>query len=187
MNGFHFEPDYFTKPSVLFNNSPIPSLPCYIKDVFDSIRTRSDGTKTIHPGQDMGGSSEIPVNTPVVSMTSGIVYDIRNNATACTIKYPDCAGNKCPANFVAIKDPLQCVDRYVHIKPAGSLKKGDPISVGQIIGYIDDSGCKTAHHLHMGVICGGVAKNFIIVPCSSTTIRGAQQMHSDYDVYPYAP
>jgi len=76
------------------------------------------------------------------------------------------------ANVVTIKATDGHKTKYVHVRPADSLFNADgtpkvnqQVSSGALIGTLDDSGCQSAPHLHVGRYdTAGNAVNFTI-PC----------------------
>ena len=50
-----------------------------------------------------------------------------------------------------------------------SVQEGDPVTQGQVIGHLDNSGCQSAAHLHVGrKDPSGKSVNFTI-PCVNPT------------------
>lgn len=86
-----------------------------------------------HNGIDFG----IPSNTMVISSTQGQIIKVASD--------PNGYGN-----FVEILDDNQwCMTLYGHLDHA-TIKVGDRVVVGQLIGYSDNTGNSTGPHLHFG-------------------------------------
>lgn len=98
--------------------------------------TRSDGTIKDHQGIDI----HAPHGTPIVAATGGVVVREGENGVGgwtITIQQPD----------------GQYTHYYAHMQARSSLRKGDTVSIGDMIGQVGDSGNAAGGnpHLHYGI------------------------------------
>lgn len=91
------------------------------------------------------------IGTPVYSMRSGRVIAVQD-------KYPDMGGGKENAsrfNYVWVEHDEGYRSIYVHLQQGFrskvSIKAGDQVEAGQLIGYSGNSGWSTGPHLHVEV------------------------------------
>lgn len=92
-----------------------------------------------------------PIGTPVYAMRAGRVIGVRD-------KYPDTGGGKENAsrfNYVQLEHPNGYRSSYIHLQQGFrrrvSIKAGDWVKAGELIGYTGNSGWSTAPHLHIEV------------------------------------
>ena len=89
------------------------------------------GKKTMHNGVDYAS----PFKSNVYAVANGVVI---------SSKYDPLAGN-----YIAIKHRDKTQSYYLHLHKR-FVKKGDRIKVGQVIGFVGNSGRSTGVHLHFG-------------------------------------
>jgi murein DD-endopeptidase MepM/ murein hydrolase activator NlpD len=101
-----------------------------------------------HNGVDLGAE----LGTPVYAASSGTVITAECNASLNGSPYscdvdgsPEVAGCGWYVNILHAGDYLT---RYCHFKTAPSVKEGDVVEAGQIIGYVGSSGRSSGPHLH---------------------------------------
>lgn len=92
-----------------------------------------------------------PIGTPVYAMKAGRVIGVRD-------KYPDTGGGKENAsrfNYVQLEHSNGYRSSYIHLQQGFrrrvSIKAGDWVKSGELIGYTGNSGWSTAPHLHIEV------------------------------------
>ena len=92
-----------------------------------------------------------PIGTPVYAMRAGRVTGVRD-------KYPDTGGSKENAskfNYVQLEHPNGYRSTYAHLQQGFrrrvSMKAGDWVKAGELIGYTGNSGWSSAPHLHIEV------------------------------------
>ena len=136
------------------------------KPVSTSITATFAGNDSVHKGLGRGhGAIDIGASryTYVIASRSGVVTE---PAQGARIDYPDqaikpdengkynCAGLK--ANTVTIDHGDGTKTSYKHLyKNTITVKKGDYVRQGQIIGRVGSSGCSTGPHLHFEVYVNG--------------------------------
>jgi len=114
----------------------IPSLAPvqgYISSPWGSRRHPISRRITHHDGVDLVA----PLGTPVVAPANGVVITTKRSPT---YGY---------GNLIEIKHE-NSVSRFGHLHEF-SVKKGDHVTQGQIIGKVGNSGTSTAAHLHYGI------------------------------------
>ena len=79
-------------------------------------------------------------NSPIYAVTNGVVYDVG---------YGDVNGY-----YVAINHNNGYWTRYMHMISWPSVKVGQIVEQGQIIGYVGSTGAATGPHLHLEVWIG---------------------------------
>jgi murein DD-endopeptidase MepM/ murein hydrolase activator NlpD len=100
------------------------------------------GYSKMHKGVDFGA----PTGTPIFAAGTGTIVDIQRRSDY--------------GNYVKIRHNGQYQTLYAHMsKFAKSLKKGDKVSQGDVIGYVGSTGRSTGPHLHYEVLVGGEAIN----------------------------
>lgn len=94
----------------------------------------------LHKGTDWAA----PVGTPVVAAFAGTVNFASDGGTY--------------GNLVKITDADGTETRYAHLSRfADGLKAGQPVTAGQLIGYVGTTGQSTGPHLHFELYAGGEA------------------------------
>ena len=125
-------------------NEPLPSsltLPVWglerrqVSDTWGAAR--SEGRS--HQGTDLFA----PRNTPVLSATRGVVTRLSENKLGGTVLY--------------VMGPGGYQHYYAHLERYGSFKAGDWVKVGDVLGYVGNSGNAraTPPHLHYGLYTPG--------------------------------
>ncbi len=79
----------------------------------------------------------------------GHVTDYITAHTGGTVE--EVAYNSGAGNFVTIRVCPSTAMVYYHLKNPSTLKKGDKVSKGQVIGYMGSTGNSTGAHLHFGI------------------------------------
>lgn len=104
-----------------------------------------------HDGVDLGA----PRDTPIVAAAAGTVITSECNASlhggaySCDIDgSPEVAG--C-GWYVNIAHAGGMITRYCHMTSQPLVKVGDPVQVGQVLGYVGSSGRSSGPHLHYEV------------------------------------
>ncbi len=104
--------------------------------------------KNGHTGIDIAGynkAGERINGKPILACNSGTVIDI--NTTNTKTGY---------GNYVTISHGGGISTLYAHMMPkSATVKKGDTVAKGQIIGYVGTTGNSTGYHLHLEFIVNG--------------------------------
>lgn len=139
---------FYARVARLYTETPDSRLSMPVQDV--SKRHIADtwhaprGTDRVHEGQDIFA----PKGTPVISATSGLVYNIgENNLGGQTVSVIGRGGR---------------VYYYAHLDSyAPTLKEGDYVTTKTVLGYVGTTGNAkgTPPHLHFGVYATGGAIN----------------------------
>ena len=122
---------------------PVPVDGVRASAIRNSWRASRDGGR-YHQGVDIFAKP----GTPVRSTTEGIVIRVGQNRLG--------------GNVVWIMGPGRQRHYYAHLSDFGAFEIGDRVKVGDIIGYVGNTGNArgTPHHLHYGVYeFGGTAIN----------------------------
>jgi murein DD-endopeptidase MepM/ murein hydrolase activator NlpD len=100
------------------------------------------------------------IGTPIYAMRPGRVMSVQD-------KYPDTGGGKeniAKFNYVWLEHEGGYRSVYVHLQQgfvsATSIKAGDWVEAGQLIGYSGNSGWSTGPHLHLEVQRPGNSRTF---------------------------
>ena len=91
--------------------------------------------KSFHGGIDYA----LPLNTEVISNVKGKVYDVNTNPDKSTFGI-----------YVEIIDENNVFHKYAHLNST-DLKKGQEVSIGDILGLSGSTGRSTGPHLHYQV------------------------------------
>lgn len=86
----------------------------------------------------------VPTGTPIVVTGNGIVEVVESNSTY--------------GNYVNIRHGDRVVSRYAHMQRS-TVKEGQVLHRGDVIGFVGSTGRSTGPHLHYEVRVDGVAKN----------------------------
>jgi len=97
-----------------------------------------------HRGTDLG----VPVGTPVLAAAPGTVR------TTVTGQPPHRKGDTGYGNVVYITHADGYETRYAHLS-AVNVRKGDPVTSGQVVGLSGNSGSSTGPHLHFELLSNG--------------------------------
>lgn len=106
------------------------------------------GQNKLHTGIDIAGNS--PYGKNVLASMAGTVEKVVNSYSA--------NNGKGYGNYVLIKHNSTYKTRYAHLLNA-TVKVGDKVSQGQIIGKCDSTGDSTGSHLHFEIIVNGNPDN----------------------------
>jgi murein DD-endopeptidase MepM/ murein hydrolase activator NlpD len=151
---------FYVQVARLYSQEPDRRLAMPLADV--SKRQVADtwgaprGTGRSHEGQDIFA----PKGTPVLSATSGFVYNIgENNLGGQTVSVIGAGGR---------------VYYYAHLdKYAPGLEEGDRVTTRTVLGYVGTTGNAqgTPPHLHFGIYTGSGAINPLPLLTDRTTPR----------------
>jgi murein DD-endopeptidase MepM/ murein hydrolase activator NlpD len=100
-----------------------------------------------HDGVDLGAAR----NTPIRAAASGRVIRVVCNVSAGSC---DVDGNRTLRGcgwYAEIQHTAQVVTRYCHMVRRPSVRVGQAVAKGQIIGYVGTSGSSSGPHLHFEV------------------------------------
>jgi len=113
-----------------------------------------------------GGGVKPPYGAPVYAMEAGTVVAAPSTNGPASSPYPQCVG--APGNYVKIRaDGDSYYTIYFHMSP--SVSTNQHVNAGQQIGVLDNSGCQSGAHLHVGrKDPSGNPVNFTI-PCVNPT------------------
>lgn len=122
------------------------------------------GENSQHSGIDIGGVTEGVTN--VITVKDGVVvYPTNNDATNCpsSSSLDSCGGGY--GNYVIIQHNDGTYSLYAHMY-AGSItvKSGDSVKQGQVIGKVGSSGNSTGAHLHFEIRQGTNSSSSAIDP-----------------------
>lgn len=138
----------YTTPQHSYPRSPFGQA-CWVSQFFDSVVRAGvrHGAEDVVFQNSSGGGVSPPYGTPVYAMEAGTVAVVVSYAGPSGVPYPQCAGTSSPANYVKIKGADGWYTVYVHVRPAVVAQQ--PVSQGQLIGYLDNSGCQSGAHTHI--------------------------------------
>ena len=150
-----------------YPRNPLPQT-CRISSFYDAVRNQ-----LAHHAEDViydngnGGGARSPYGAPVYAMESGTVVAVVSGNGPSSLGYPACAGTGAAGNYVKVKGSDGYFTIYFHVAP--SVSNGQNITQGQQIGVLDNSGCQSGAHLHVGrKNPSGSTVNFTI-PCTNPT------------------
>lgn len=95
------------------------------------------GERKFHQGLDIAGTG---YNSPIYAVTNGVVYEVGYGSVN--------------GYYVAINHNNGYWTRYMHMISWPSVKEGQIVEQGQIIGYVGSTGAATGPHLHLEVWIG---------------------------------
>lgn len=125
---------------------PVPYPDSYISSGY-SVRTLNGKTK-MHTGIDIVTPGADQNNKIIIACAAGTVVKVDNE---CTHNYPKNGPcNHAYGNCVFIKHDNNIVSMYLHLYTA-SVKVGDKVAAGQVIGIMGCTGYSTGHHLHFQI------------------------------------
>ena len=120
-------------PAYLTNSIAFP-LEGYSKLRKSWYASRDRGYRK-HTGMDI----HAPENTKILSCTAG---------TVMYVGWTDVAGY-----YVVVRDSQGYEFHYYHmVKKTGFLKPGDNVAMGELLGYVGNTGNSSVNHLHIGII-----------------------------------
>jgi len=137
-----------TDPSVGASGQPVPCRWVTPVDapIVSGFRTPS---RPGHDGVDLGATR----GTPIRAASAGTVTVVR-----CNISPADygCDRDGSPATpgcgwYIQIRHHNNILTRYCHLLHQPTVAVGQPITVGQVIGYVGSSGHSSGPHLHFEV------------------------------------
>ena len=178
IDSFSFTPSQHTYP-----NNPWLAA-CRIAADFDRIT----GAGRRHGAQDVSKPGGTEYGDVVFAPEPGTVTRYRSDAVPAPVGYPACEGQGYQANFVELRGDDQYITRYVHVQPNLAIVcVGCRVETGQPIGTVDNSGCVSAAHTHVGRYnASGVAVNFTFPGCTYPSRTDPQNlMHDSFLDFPY--
>ncbi|TSC51827.1 MAG: peptidase M23 family protein [Parcubacteria group bacterium LiPW_41] len=115
-----------------------------------------------HNGVDFG----TPVGTPILAVESGKIVKVGNNDRGKTrwTKYQY-------GKYVVIKHDNNLATIYAHLS-SQSVKEGDRVEKGMIIGYSGNTGYSFGPHLHFGVLWAPTLQYKVIPPAAGVVPIG---------------
>lgn len=118
------------------------------------------GEKKMHTGVDIADGST-PGTTNIIAVQDGIVtYPSNGNTVSCptSSSLDGCGGGY--GNYVMIQHSDGVISLYAHLHQNSiTVRKGDVVKQGQVIGKMGSSGNSTGTHLHFELRSGGSTKN----------------------------
>lgn len=156
----------FTAVEHNYPSNPLPK-PCWVSSFYDAVREAGahHAEDLVYDNGNHNGGTVPAYGTPVTAMESGTVVAAPSGYGPAS--YPGCLnGNpRPPGNYVKIQGADNYFTIYYHMKPGVSV--GQKVNAGQVIGTLDNSGCQSAAHLHVGrKNPSGNTVNFTI-PCTN--------------------
>lgn len=123
----------------------------YHRMTLDYGNTYSNGS--FHKGCDFTGNTSVDDGYDyVVAIADGTVISCQNTISG-VIKDTGTAGM---GNYVYIEHDNGFRSRYQHMKKGSvTVKKGDKVKAGQVIGYIGNTGNSSGRHLHFDISTTG--------------------------------
>lgn len=120
--------------------SPVDPQGTWISSSYGLRISPFTGKEQFHPGVDIAGAE----GTPIVAPAKGTVVFV---------------GKDGPLGMsVRIKHDSVFETTYGHLQKA-SVKKGQAVERGEVIGFMGNSGRSTGHHLHYELACNGKTVN----------------------------
>jgi murein DD-endopeptidase MepM/ murein hydrolase activator NlpD len=131
----------------------------YIQNPVPFARVTSKFGKRLHPvlkrwKMHNGVDYAAPTGTPVKAIAAGKVIHLAPSGAS--------------GNLIGVQHSNGTSSFYAHLsKFAASLKKGDQVKQGQVIGYVGSTGRSTGPHLHLAIKVGGA----YVDPLSADAVR----------------
>jgi murein DD-endopeptidase MepM/ murein hydrolase activator NlpD len=116
----------------MHNHLPIP-----VEGISRAQLTDTWGNARSHGRTHLGIDIMAKRGTPILSTTDGIVMKIGTGGGG--------------GNAITIVSYALSQHYYAHIDRFGKFKVGDTVHVGDVLGYVGDTGNATAYHLHYGI------------------------------------
>ena len=108
-----------------------------------------------HYGLDLGWNRNYGgKNQPIYASADGVVYSIKDN---------DKTG-KSWGNYVKIKHDDKTYTLYAHLKDGIKVKVGDKVKMGDLLGYMGNTGKSNGNHLHFEIYIGGAGTKYRVDP-----------------------
>ena len=120
--------------------SPVDPRESWISSSYGARISPFTGKEQFHPGVDIAGAEKTPILTPA----KGTVAFVGKDGPL--------------GNTVRIKHDSIYESTYGHLHKA-SVKKGQQVERGEVIGYMGNSGRSTGHHLHYEIAKNGKSVN----------------------------
>ena len=163
-----------------YPNSPWFSIGCIIAADFDRITNA--GRR--HGAQDVAQSG-LQYGAAVFAMEPGTIVRCVNTSAPAPVGYPQCEGQGYLPNFVELRGNDGYITRYVHVRRDACVI-GEVLSTGQLVGVVDNSGCVSGPHTHVGRYDSlGRAINFTIQTCTYPNRPNANILHDAFLGDPY--
>ena len=151
----HDGPDAAHRRALLFDHGEAFLAQRY---AIDWVRYRiTNGVGTTWSGPENQNSSYFCYDAPIYSMTSGIVTEVldgipenvaHSGRMAIDVNFLNAGGN-----HVVIYMGYGLYAFYAHMRPGTvNVKVGDPVTAGEIIGRVGNSGNSTEPHLHEHIV-----------------------------------
>ena len=123
-------------------NRFFPNYPRILVTSRFGMRTMQGVTK-MHNGIDLVATADGKTGQTdqICAHTAGTVESVGSNSSA--------------GNYVRIRTDSRTLMVYYHLKNKSTLKKGDSVTRGQVIGYMGSTGNATGAHLHWGIQLDG--------------------------------
>jgi murein DD-endopeptidase MepM/ murein hydrolase activator NlpD len=181
-------PDYYnfvdsfqrTPSQHSYPNSPWYAVGCRIAADFDRITNA--GRR--HGAQDVSQTG-LQYGAAAYAMETGTVVRCVNTNGPAAVGYPQCEGQGYPPNFVELRGNDGYLTRYVHVRRDACII-GEVLYPGQLVGVIDNSGCVSGPHTHIGRYDAlSRAVNFTIQTCTYPNRPNANILHDAYLGDPY--
>lgn len=141
---------------------------CFIQNLPDLISGKAHAdsfcggaTYNNHKGVDIRLLSlkDIKRNVPVIAAADGIVKAFRDGEPDQLVRTPDQrkrVKNKECGNGVVLTHGARLETQYCHIKQGSiSLKRGQVVKKGEVIGFVGNSGFAAFPHVHFGIRMDG--------------------------------
>jgi murein DD-endopeptidase MepM/ murein hydrolase activator NlpD len=109
--------------------------------VFGGFRTAA---RPEHDGVDLPYAR----NTPIKSIADGTVVTVRCNTSGPSCDVDGSTTTTGCGWYVEVRHVDNVVSRYCHMVRLPSVVVGDPVTIGQVLGYVGTSGHSSGPHLH---------------------------------------
>lgn len=123
-----------------------------------------------HMGIDLGWNSKYGgKNQPIYAVADGKVYATKDK---------DKSG-KSWGNYVKIKHSSKVYTLYGHLKDGLKVKKGQKVKMGDLLGYMGNTGNSKGNHLHYEYYKGGASTKYRVDPEKYTWVYPKQKVSSN--------
>lgn len=143
---------------------------CWISQFFDKIGNAGTSHRAEDVVYDNGqgtGGVKPTYGDPVYAMEAGTVSKVVSNAGPASVGFPQCQGLGYPGNRVNVRDSNGYTTVYYHVLPLSGITVGTPITQGQQLGTLDNSGCQSGPHLHVGRLDPNAHPVNFTIPCTN--------------------